>query len=268
VTVLSFKDIFVMTDGLGLMIADRTGTITLNRPDCRNAISSAMWAALPVLVDKLAVAPEVRVIVIRGAGGNFAAGADIAEFDTVYASRVAATEYAALMAKAMDAIAACPKPVIAAIEGYCIGGAVAITLCCDLSFADAAALFAITPAKLGLAYSFADTRRLVARIGAAAARDLLYSARRIAAPDALQMGLVDRVFADGTFETELAAYVKLLSANSPASIKVAKMFIAQASAGQATEDAATRSAYLDILEGPDFREGQQAFAAKSNPDFG
>jgi enoyl-CoA hydratase/carnithine racemase len=258
-----------MTDenasGLLIAVQGRVGTITLNRPGQRNAITRAMWLGLPGAVARLAA---VRVIVLRGAGGDFAAGADIGEFDTVYASRDAATDYAAAMAGAMDALLACGKPVIAAIEGFCIGGGVALTLCCDFSFADAGARFAITPARLGIAYSFADTRRLVARIGAAAAKDFLFSARRIDAAEALRMGLVDRVFVAGTLDAEVAGYAEVLAGNSAASQRVAKDFVARATAGQVAEDAATRAAYLDILEGPDFQEGRRAFSEKRKPDFG
>jgi enoyl-CoA hydratase/carnithine racemase len=255
--------------GAGLLATaeGRMGMITLNRPAQRNAISRAMWLGLPAALAQLAAQPEVRLIVLRGAAGHFAAGADIGEFGTVYASRAAAADYAAAMAGAMDALLACPKPVIAAIQGNCIGGAVAITLCCDLSFADATANFAVTPAKLGIAYSFADTRRLVARIGAAAARDLLFSARRIDADEALRMGLVDRVVPAGGLEGEISAYAEMLNTTSPASIRAAKNFIARAQAGQAAEDAATRAVYLDILEGPDFIEGRAAFDAKRKPVF-
>jgi len=254
----------------GLLVALRgsVGTVTLNRPGQRNAITRAMWLALPAALAVLGATRAVRVIVLRGAEQNFAAGADIGEFDTVYASREAATDYAAAMAGAMDALLACGKPVIAAIAGFCIGGGVALTLCCDLSFADETARFAITPARLGIAYSFADTRRLVARIGAAAAKDLLLSARRIDAAEALRMGLVDRVFAAGALDAEVVAYAEALAANSAASQRVAKDFVARAVVGQVAEDAHTRAAYLDILAAPDFAEGRSAFGEKRKPRFG
>jgi len=251
-------------EGLRVAVRDRVGTITLDRPGRRNAISQAMWGALPAAVAELAADAAVRLLVLRGAGGHFAAGADISEFGTVYGSRAAATEYAALLAGAMDALLACPKPVIAAIEGNCIGGGVALTLCCDLSFADESANFAVTPAKLGIAYSFGDTRRLVARIGAAAARDLLFSGRRIDAAQALRWGLVDRV---GALDAEIATYAELLAGTSPASGQVAKEFVARALAGQMAEDEATLAAYLDVLEGPDFAEGRAAFEEKRTPRF-
>jgi enoyl-CoA hydratase/carnithine racemase len=260
-----------MTDHtLGLLVDVRgsVGTVTLNRPRQRNAITRAMWLGLPGALAGLAADTAVRVVVLRGAAQNFAAGADIGEFDTVYASREAATDYAAAMAGAMDALLACGKPVIAAIEGFCIGGGVALTLCCDFCFADAGARFAVTPARLGIAYSFADTRRLVARVGAAAAKDLLLSARHIDAAEALRMGLVDRVFAAGTLDAEVAAHAEALAKNSAASQHVAKDFVARAVAGQVAEDTATRAAYLNILEGPDFCEGRHAFTERRKPDFG
>jgi enoyl-CoA hydratase/carnithine racemase len=253
--------------GLRLAVANRTGTITLDRPDRHNAISRAMWLGLPDAVAALAALPAVRLLVLRGAGGHFAAGADIGEFDTVYASRAAARDYARAMAGAMDALLACRKPVLAVIQGHCIGGAVALTLCCDLCFADETANFAVTPAKLGIAYAFADTRRLAARIGAAAARELLFSARRIDAAAALRLGLVDRVYPAGDLDAAVDAYAALVAGASPASQSVAKDFIARALAGQRAEDAATQAAYLDILEGPDFIEGRAAFMAKRKPDF-
>jgi len=260
-----------MTDNASGLLVDKqssVGSIMLNRPGQRNAITRAMWLGLPGAVAGLAADSAVRVVVLRGAGGDFAAGADIGEFDTVYASRDAATEYAAAMAGAMDGLLACPKPVIAAIEGFCIGGGVALTLCCDFSFADAGARFAVTPARLGIAYSFADTRRLVARVGAAGAKFLLLSARQVDAEDALRMGLVDRVFAAGGLDAEVADFAEVLAGNSAASQRVAKDFVARAVAGQIAEDAVTRAAYLNILEGADFREGRTAFGEKRKPRFG
>ncbi len=252
---------------LDVTVNGPTGVITLNRPERRNAMSAAMWVGLGGAVRELAQRDEVRVVVVRGAGGHFAAGADISEFERVYGTREAATDYAAQMAGAMDALLACPKPVIAAINGYCIGGGVAMILCCDLCFADSGAQFAITPARLGLAYSFADTRRLAGRVGAAGARDLLFSARRINAMEALRLGLIDRVCEGGTLDEAVAAYAALVSENSAATVRVAKNFVARAVAGQVSEDAATIAAYLDILEGPDFAEGRGAFLARRAPKF-
>jgi len=254
-----------VTEGLAVSIEGQVGVITLDRPGRRNAITRAMWLGLPAALARLGA--QVRVVVLRGAGGDFAAGADIGEFGTVYASRAAAAEYAAAMAGAMAALLAFPKPVMAAVEGHCIGGAVALVLCCDLVFADEGARFAVTPARLGLAYSFGDTRRLVARVGAAAAKDLLFTARPVGAGEALRLGLVDRVCKAGALGDEVAGYAGLLAAGSSATQMVAKDFVARALGGQVAEDAETLRAYLDILEGQDFAEGRAAFGAKRQPRF-
>jgi enoyl-CoA hydratase/carnithine racemase len=226
-----------------------------------------MWAALPEVIARLEADAPIRVVALRGAGGNFAAGADIAEFAEVYGTRESALDYAALMAGAMDAISGCGKPVLAAIEGLCIGGGVALALACDIRFADARASFAITPAKLGIAYCFADTHRLVQSVGAAAARDLLFSGRRIDAEAALRINLVDQLCAAGTLDATVQDYATMLSANSAETIKVAKSFVARSLAGQTSEDDLTRKAYCDILEKPDFAEGRGAFLDKRPARF-
>jgi len=243
------------------------GRVILDRQEKRNAISRAMWQAIPQAVSRLESDASVRVIVLQGAGEHFAAGADIAEFDEVYGSRANAADYAADLAEAMEALGAGGKPRIAMIRGVCVGGGVALAVCCDMRFAEAGARFAVTPAKLGIAYCFEDTRRLVACIGASAAKDVLFSGRMLDTAEALRVGLVDRVFAAGALEDGVLAYAQLLAANSPATIAVARDFIARAAGGQQGESEATLRAYLDILEGPDFQEGKAAFREKRKPRF-
>jgi enoyl-CoA hydratase/carnithine racemase len=257
----------MMINALDVHILEDIGTITLNRPGKHNAITQAMWRALPTAIEHLIHAPRVRLIILRGAQPDFAAGADIAEFDSVYADRASAAAYAALIEASMAAITACPKPVLAAVSGLCIGAGVALTLATDLCFADETASFAITPAKLGIAYSFSDTRRLVTRVGAANARDLLFTARRIDAAEALSMGLIHRLCSPAALDQDIGAYATRIVTASPASIAVAKSFVARATGGLVTEDETTRAAYLDILQGPDFAEGLAAFKAKRRPNF-
>jgi len=243
------------------------GRLIIDRPEKRNALSHAMWRAIPEAVAQLEADPSVRVILLQGAGAHFAAGADIAEFDQVYADRASAAAYAADMARAMAAFCACQTPTIVMIRGVCVGGGVALALCCDLRFAEATARFAITPAKLGIAYSFADTMRLVDRIGASAAKDLLFSARMLDAPEALHLHLIDRLLPAAELEAQTVAFARQVAANSTATIAVARAFIAAAVDGQRTETASTHEAYLDILEGPDFIEGKAAFSEKRPPRF-
>jgi enoyl-CoA hydratase/carnithine racemase len=246
---------------------DGIGRLILNRPEKRNAISRAMWREIAEAVARLDADAAVRVILLQGKGPHFAAGADIAEFDEVYGTRENAADYAAHLARAMDALIACKTPSIAVIRGVCVGGGVALSICCDLRFAGAGARFAITPARLGIAYCFEDTRRLVDRVGESAARDLLLSGRLVAADEALRMRLIDFLCPDRTLDAEVLEYARTLAGNSPATIAVARDFIARAAAGQRIEDDATRTAYLDILEGPDFQEGKAAFKEKRKPRF-
>jgi enoyl-CoA hydratase/carnithine racemase len=256
-----------LTDLVRTTAEGAIGRLILNRPEKRNAISADMWRAIPGAMASMDANTAIRVILLEGAGSDFASGADIAEFDTVYATREASAAYAAEIAGAMDALCASQKPRIAVIRGVCIGAGVALALCCDLRVAEAGARFAVTPAKLGIAFSFEDTRRLVACVGAAAAKDILFSGRKLDAATALRRNLIDMVFHGTALEDEALAYAKTLAANSPASIAVARDFIARAQSGQRAETEATRTAYLDILEGPDFREGKSAFREKRQPRF-
>jgi len=243
------------------------GRLILDRPEKRNAISRAMWHAIPDAVARLNADASVRVVVVQGEGSDFAAGADIGEFDDVYGSRANASAYAADLARAMQALRGCATPSLAAIRGVCVGGGVALALSCDMRFADAAARFAITPAKLGIAYCFEDTRRLVEQVGASAARDLLYSGRMLAADEALRIRLIDIVCETGALDEAVLTYARMLAANSRASIAVARDYIARAVHGQRSEDEATLASYLDILEGDDFLEGKSAFMEKRKPRF-
>jgi enoyl-CoA hydratase/carnithine racemase len=256
-----------MTTGIEVAVAGDIGTITLNRPQKRNALNRAMWRAIPDAVAALERDRAVRVVILQGAGAHFAGGADISEFDEVYATRASAASYAADLAGAMDALCLCAKPRLAVISGACIGGGVALSLCCDQRFADETAYFAVPPARLGIAYSFEDTRRLVQTVGAPAARDLLFSARTVEAAEALRLRLIDRVCTGGSLQEQALAYAAALSAASAGSIRVARDFIARACAGQLREDDATRAAYLDVLEEPDFAEGKRAFKEKRGPRF-
>jgi enoyl-CoA hydratase/carnithine racemase len=243
------------------------GQITLNRPDKRNALNRAMWRAIPSAVATLQHDPAVRVILLKGEGAHFAGGADIAEFDEVYATRDSAAAYAADLGGAMNALCACDKPCLAVIRGACIGGGVALTLCCDQRFADDTAYFAVPPARLGIAYAFEDTRRLVQTIGAAASRDLLFSARTIDAAEAHRLRLVDRLCSAETLQDQALAYAAALCAASRESVRVARDFIERACEGQIWEDDATRAAYLDVFDKADFREGKAAFREKRKPRF-
>jgi enoyl-CoA hydratase/carnithine racemase len=256
------------TDGrIGVAVDGAVGRLTLDHPRRRNAISSAMWTALPAAVETLAADPAVRVIVIAGAGENFSAGADISEFAAVFADRTAAAKYAAGIAMAMNAVCACEKPTLAAIRGSCIGSGLGLALCCDLRLATTDSTFAITPGKLGLAYSFADTLRLVNIAGVSAAKDLLLTARAVRGEEARAMRLVDRLYGPATLDEAVDGCAAQIAATSSVSARIAKQFIAHAVAGQQAENEQTLSACLDAVSGADFAEGQAAFLGHRPPRF-
>lgn len=241
--------------------------LVLNKPDKRNALSEAMWRAIPKLLAEAEHDPTVRLLVVRGEGGAFAAGADISEFEAVYATPQRAADYSHAIAAALDGLAAFPKPALAAIEGACVGGGCGLALACDLRFAAPGSKFAITPGKLGLAYPLNDTRRLIDAVGVSGAKDMLFTGRTLSAEDALAMGLIDRLASEGGLGAMIADYAGLLSRASAASHDVTKAIIARIQAGQAEDDAQTRKLFLEAFQGPHFQEGYRAFLEKRAPDF-
>jgi len=250
-----------------LQIDGPVATATLNRPHARNALNVAMWRAWPQLLSDLAPRREVRALVVRGAGGHFASGADIGEFDEVFADHTSALAYGRLLETATGALAGFDRPVIAVIEGYCIGAGLAVALACDLRIAAADARLGAPPAKLGLIYSLADTRRLVHAVGASAAKAMLFTAVLKSAPEALALGLVDDVHDAEALEAAAAARIAGLCALSPSSIRTAKTLVGRVLDGQLEDSDETRGWFADATQGADFAEGLAAFRARRNPVF-
>lgn len=243
-------------------------TVALNRPDRRNAMNLAMFRLLPEMIAKADGDPEVKSVVIRGVTRvAFAAGADIAEF--VEANRDPATTRAFQDAvlTAMDAVENCRKPVVAVIAGPCVGAGCALALACDLRFADDSARFGITPAKLGLVYSVADSARLAAAVGISRARDLLFSGRLIDAAHALAYGLIDFLHPADQLEAAVTAYLSALHENSQFSIRANKSLLAQVRRGATFDDEAARALFAEAFTGADYREGTAAFLTKRAPKF-
>ncbi len=242
-------------------------SLVLNRPSSRNALNAAMWRSLPEIMARVAADPAIRVLVVRGAGGAFAAGADIAEFPVVFADHAAALDYGALLEAATGSIEACDKPVIAAIDGYCIGAGLAVALACDLRLASDGASLGAPPARLGLIYSLGDTRRLVAAVGPSAAKAMLFTACRHGAAEALRLGLVDEVHPAEAFEAAVKSTAETIAALSPHSIGRAKAMVRLVTGGLGQETEETRAWFAQAATGPDFAEGLAAFRARRTPDF-
>jgi len=243
------------------------GRLILNQPQKRNALSQEMWQWVAIRVNEAVKDPAIRVLVIEGAGGSFAAGADISEFKSAYATRESTAAYATDIAAAMDGLAGCCKPTIALIRGACVGGGMGLALACDLRFAADDGKLGITPAKLGLVYPLGDTKRLVQAVGPARAKDLLFTGRLLDATEALSIGLVDRMVPADQLEQSVLDYAGLITANSQWSTRATKKMIGRVLAGQQADDQESVDAFLDAVESPDFIEGQTAFREKRKPNF-
>jgi enoyl-CoA hydratase len=243
------------------------GRLVLDNQARRNAISADMWRAIPSAIAALETEAEIRCIVIRGAGSAaFAAGADISEFEKNRSSEADVLEYEAATAAAHRAIEGTPKPVIALIHGFCVGGGLAVALSCDLRYADRSSRFAIPAARLGLGYGVHGTNRLVATVGHAAAREIMFSARRYDATEALAMGLVNRVLEDGELDAYVHKVALELAANAPLTIAASKQVINTLAAARG-DHAGAEAAVARCMKSEDYIEGRRAFMEKRAPAF-
>ncbi len=244
-------------------------TVIFNRPKMRNAFNLAMWSGLPALIDELNRDPDVRAVVFRGAGEEaFASGADISEFKEHRKDRATAQAYNAKTEAAYHALEACPKPTVAMIYGFCMGGAVAIAMGCDLRFSADTGKFAIPAARLGIVYGRHSVKRLVSLVGPAAAKDILFSARTFDAAEALAMGFVNRVLPVGELAGYTYDYLGRVADNAPLSVRGAKFTVeAIADDGGVAQKAEIERLQLSTFDSEDYREGTQAFLEKRRPQF-
>ncbi len=243
------------------------GYVVLDNPARRNAISAAMWQAFPVLLNELGQDPTVRCIVVRGAGDiAFAAGADISEFETNRADGDGVRNYEAATAAAHHALESTLKPVIAQIRGFCIGGGLAIALSCDLRYCADDSQFAIPAARLGLGYGIHGHRRLVATVGHARAREIMFSARRYDAQSAYELGLVNRVVPVADIEAYVHTLATELAANAPLTQAASKAAI-NATIAEQGDFAQCETLIARCMQSADYREGRTAFMEKRKPKF-
>jgi enoyl-CoA hydratase/carnithine racemase len=245
--------------------ADGVLTLTLNRPARRNAVTRAMWEALPALLADVAADEHVALLVLRGADEHFCGGADIGEFAESYATEDTARRSNAAIRAGVEALACFPKPAIALIRGACVGGGVSLALACDLRIAGAEARFAITPAKLGLTYNLGDTARLVRAVGVSRAKELLFTARMLGAAEAERIGLVDRV--SEAPEDALTETLAAMRALSRPALRGLKRMVEAVAEGANEETAELAALFDDSFGGADFREGYAAFLEKRTPRF-
>jgi enoyl-CoA hydratase/carnithine racemase len=244
-------------------------TVVFNRPRVRNAISLAMWGEIARVMESLGKDDSVRAVVLRGAGTEaFASGADISEFRENRKDTATALRYNAQTEAAYHAIRDCPKPTVAMIFGYCMGGAMAIAMACDLRFAAEGARFGIPAARLGIIYGAASVGQLVDLVGPAYAKDILYSARTVEAEEAYRIGFIQRLLPPEELEAYTYEYLRTVAANAPLSVRGTKaqvQAIFEGLTGAHRERLAAMQ--LETFDSEDYREGTRAFLEKRPPRF-
>lgn len=242
--------------------------IIADNPARMNALTAAMWQALPAHIKTATEDSEVRVIVMRGAGTKaFSAGADISEFESARTGG-AAKSYDALNDAAFSALTSCPKPTIAMIHGFCLGGGLGLALCCDLRLADDASQFAIPAAKLGLGYNARWIRPILSAVPPARAKELLFTGRRFRSPEAEAMGLVSRLVASNELEATTRALATEIAENAPLTVAAAKRVIDEIVRNPESPDMVLLDQLVEAcFASEDYAEGRRAFLEKRKPQF-
>ncbi|MEM1231078.1 MAG: enoyl-CoA hydratase/isomerase family protein [Pseudomonadota bacterium] len=243
-------------------LSDGQLTITINQPARRNAMSQQMWRDLQQALTRAQVDAAVHLVRISGAGEAFCAGADISEFDRIYASAASAEAANATIAAGLEALDALRKPSLAVIRGACNGGGCALAMACDFRLASTSARFGINPTALGLSYSFRDCQRLVHRIGLDRARTLLIGGQSIDATTAASWGLVSETLADDALEAAAQTLAESLRERSLSALMAVNANLNAIDGGQGTSDAELDALFADTFASADFRAATARFLNK------
>ncbi len=249
--------------------AEGIGTVTFNQPEKRNAMSIEMWDGLGAILEGWADDDGVRVVVLTGAGDKaFVSGADISQFGEKRSNAAAQQEYERLTRGCRARLAAFPKPVIARIRGYCLGGGLAIAMMADLRIASDDSAFGIPAARLGIAYGFDAVQHLNSLVGQANGRMLLFTGERIDAAEALRIGLVNRVVPVDALEEAVNGLARTVAGNAPLSVRGMKLISNAALRDPAERDMdAVAAAVATCFDSSDYTEGRTAFMQKRRPVF-
>jgi enoyl-CoA hydratase len=249
--------------------ADGVGVIIFNQPEKHNAMSVEMWLGMADILGRFKDDQSVRSVILKGAGMRaFVSGADISQFEQQRSNADAQRAYDEQTSVGRRALASFPKPTIAAIRGYCLGGGLALAMQADIRIADASSQFGIPAARLGIAYTFDGLRNLVTLVGPAHARMIMYTARRIDATEAHRIGLVNQVVPVDALRTEVFDIARTIAENAPLSIAASKIGIDQVirDAEDRDMDALSRAA-ATCFDSADYKEGRAAFREKRQPQF-
>jgi enoyl-CoA hydratase len=250
-------------------VSDGIATITFNNPDKRNAMSLEMWEGFGSALAELHDDPAVRVVILVGAGDKaFVSGADISQFEKERHNAQASEQYSRRSSASRALLADYPKPTIACIKGFCIGGGLQVAMLADIRIAAQDSQFGIPAAKLGIPYGFDGLKHLVALVGPSWARLLMFTGMRIDAAEALRIGLVDRVVAAGDLVESVQEIARTISDNAPLAVHAAKITIANILRDPEHRDLnAIKAIGVRCMDSEDFREGRRAFMEKRPPRF-
>ena len=254
------------------MISEKRGPIgvmTFNNPKRFNAVSMDMWEGVTEILADFLRDDAIRVVIVTGSGGKaFVSGADISKFEDERASQDAVEKYAVAVDAAYNGLHRFPKPTIAMIDGYCIGGGVGIAVCCDIRICSDKSRFAIPAAKLGLGYGYDHIRKLSDLVGPSCAKEIFFTARQFNAEEAMGMGLVNRVVSGSMLEAYVDNYAETIAANAPLTVAQVKHTV-----GEILKDPADRDLdkcaemVRNCFDSQDYEEGRKAFMEKRVPNF-
>lgn len=256
-----------MTDKIIVEKSGSVARIVFNQPEKRNAVSLEMWEAVEIALDRFASDDSVRVLILSGAGGKaFVSGADISKFESERASAEGVAHYNAITKRVYDKVEAFPKPTIAQIDGFCVGGGVALAVCCDIRICGQGSNFAIPAARLGLGYGFRGINRLSNLVGPAFAKEIFFTARRYKANEAIAMGLVNQVTEDGMVRDAAEEMASMICENAPLTVNAVKFIANQTRLDETQRDMDTCDALVKAcFDSEDYIEGRRAFMEKRKP---
>ena len=259
----------VQTDKMLSRKEGHVGYVVFNNPERRNAVSLEMWEATTKILADFGNDNDIRVVVLTGAGDKaFVSGADISKFENERASEEAVARYNQTVERANAAIYEYPKPTIAMIRGYCIGGGVGLALSCDLRICSDDSRFAVPAAKLGLGYPYHGLKKLVDVVGVSFAKEIFYTARQFDAEEARTMGLVNRVVKAAELEGYVKKCAETIGENAPMTIATTKFIIGEVVKDETKRDLAKCAAMVkQCFESSDYTEGRRAFMEKRKPVF-
>ena len=260
-----------MTDKMLSRKEGNIGYLTFNNPERHNAVSLDMWEAAEGFLEDFKNDDNIRVVVVTGAGGKaFVSGADISKFEKERSTQEGVDRYNAAVDRANNAFYTFPKPTIAMIRGYCIGGGFGLALCCDMRICTESSKFGVPAAKLGLGYRYDGLKKLVDLVGPSFAKEVFYTARQFTARDAEIMGFVNRVLpdAEGELEKYVKDYAETIAANAPITVDSIKFIVGEAVKDPDQRDLKACEAWVTrAFQSKDYTEGRKAFMEKRKPNF-